>query len=178
MSRGNHDSVTTQVISDWPMPIANPATTAIHSERNPANRRRRAPNDEQHERDRVRLRKGAAMMPIAPAIAEASTVLAIESWLGERPLSIAVTSFSEAARVANPKRVQRNRAPSARETNTTTPAIQNRLTGIEFLSTSTILTGNTLGIGRGAPPNHSSIVACSTSRMPSEATSLARGDDA
>ena len=115
--------------------------------------------------------RGAAMMPIAPAIAEASTVLAIESWLGERLPSIAVTSFSEAARVANPNRVQRNRAPSARgshhDAGHPEPVDGDRVP--EHLDDPT---GNTLGICRGAPPNHSSIVACSTSRMPSEATSL------
>ena len=37
--------------------------------------------------------------------------------------------------------------------------------------------GKTLGICFDAEPNHSSIVACRISRIPSEATSLASGDD-
>ena len=47
----------------------------------------------------------AARIPMPPAIADASSVFAIDSAFGERPPSIATTSFSEAARVARPKRV-------------------------------------------------------------------------
>ena len=178
LSVGNHDSVATHVISDWPMPMANPATAAIHSELNPANRAAARAGTMNNTRvTESAWESGAATTPIAPAIADASTVLAIESWFGDSPLSIAVTSFSDAARVASPNRVQRNRAPSASVISTTMPAIQNRLTGIELPRTSTMRTGNTLGICRGASPNHRSIVACSTRRMPSDATSLARGDD-
>ena len=42
-----------------------------------------------------------------PAIAEASSVLTIDSRFGESPPSIATTSFSDAARVASPNRVNR-----------------------------------------------------------------------
>ncbi len=47
----------------------------------------------------------AARIPMPPAIADASSVFTIDSALGERPPSIAATSFSEAARVRSPKRV-------------------------------------------------------------------------
>ena len=49
----------------------------------------------------------AARIPTPPAISDASSVFAIDSAFGDRPPSIAATSFSEAARVARPKRVQR-----------------------------------------------------------------------
>ena len=59
---------------------------------------------------------------------------------------------------------------------TTTPAIQKRLTGIELPSTSTIRTGNTLGICRGAaePQQHRGL---QHQQDAEEATSLASGDD-
>ena len=80
MSVGNHRSVATHVISDWPMPMANPATVAIHSELNPANSAAaRAGTMNSTSVTESAWESGAAMMPIAPAIAEASTVLAIES---------------------------------------------------------------------------------------------------
>ena len=60
---------------------------------------------------------------------------------------------------------------------TTTAAIQNLFAGIVASNTSTMSVGNTLGIGFDAVPNHSSTVAWSISRIPSEATSLASGDD-
>ena len=44
-------------------------------------------------------------------------------------------------------------------------------------NTSTMLVGKTLGICFDAEPNHSSTVAWRISRIPSEATSLASGDD-
>ena len=55
----------------------------------------------------------AARTPSPPATTVASTVFASASWFGERPSSIAPTSFSEAARVASPKRLSRNRSESA-----------------------------------------------------------------
>ncbi len=42
-----------------------------------------------------------------PATTDASTVFASDSWFGDRPASIPAISFSEAARVARPNRVQR-----------------------------------------------------------------------
>ena len=49
----------------------------------------------------------AARTPSPPAKNVASSVLASASRFGERPISIAPTSFSEAARVASPNRVSR-----------------------------------------------------------------------
>ena len=49
----------------------------------------------------------AARIPMPPAITEASSVLTIDSRLGDSPPSIATTSFSDAARVASPNRVNR-----------------------------------------------------------------------
>ena len=56
-------------------------------------------------------------------------------------------------------------------------AIQNRFAGIDAPNSSTMLVGKTLGICFDAEPNHSSTVAWRINRMPSEATSLASGDD-
>ena len=47
----------------------------------------------------------AARMPSAPASSAASSVLTSEIVFGDRPLSIAATSFSDAARVASPNLV-------------------------------------------------------------------------
>jgi hypothetical protein len=49
----------------------------------------------------------AASTPIPPATRQASSVLAIDRRLGDSPTSIADTSFSDAALVARPKRLQR-----------------------------------------------------------------------
>ena len=49
----------------------------------------------------------AARTPSPPATNVASSVLARASWFGESPISIAPTSFSEAARVASPNRLSR-----------------------------------------------------------------------
>ena len=59
----------------------------------------------------------------------------------------------------------------------TIPAIQNRFAGIDVPKTSTMFVGKMFGICFAAEPNHSSIVAWRVSRIPSEATSLASGDD-
>ena len=50
---------------------------------------------------------GAARTPSVPATRHAMSVLIIESRFGERPTSIADTSFSEAARDRRPKLLQR-----------------------------------------------------------------------
>ena len=47
----------------------------------------------------------AARIPRPPTMTVASSVLASASAFGEKPRSIAPTSFSEAARVASPKRL-------------------------------------------------------------------------
>ena len=49
----------------------------------------------------------AARIPTAPAISDASSVFDIDREFGERPPSIAATSFSDAARVASPKEEKR-----------------------------------------------------------------------
>ena len=49
----------------------------------------------------------AARMPSAPASTAATTVLISEIVFGDRPPSMAATSFSAAARVASPNRVHR-----------------------------------------------------------------------
>ena len=119
---------------------------------------------------------GAAMIPMTPTIAAAMTVLDMESWFGDRPASIPNTSFSEAARVASPKRVHRYRATSTSAITTTMPVIQNRFTGIGTPNTSIVLVVRMLGTCFAAGPNHNSTVACRVSRMPSDAMSLASGD--
>ena len=60
---------------------------------------------------------------------------------------------------------------------TTIAAIQNLFAGIDVPNTSTMLVGKTLGICFDGEPNHSSTVAWRINRIPSEATSLASGDD-
>jgi hypothetical protein len=90
---------------------------------------------------------------------------------------MAKTSFSAAARVARPKRVQRKSAASASAISTTTPAIQNRFAGIDASNTRMMLVGKTFGICFDAEPNHSSTVAWRMRRIPSDATSFASGDD-
>ncbi len=59
----------------------------------------------------------------------------------------------------------------------TIPAIQNRLTWNELPKILTMSDGRTPGIRSAAEPNHSSMVAWSTSRIPTEATSFASVDD-
>ena len=103
-------------------------------------------------------------------------VFASDSWLGEMPASIALTSFSEAAFVANPKRVNRKSAAMASTSTSTIPDIQNRLIGIWIPESLKFHVGSVLGICLAAVPNHSNTVACSVSRMPSDATSFANGD--
>ena len=50
---------------------------------------------------------GATSTPSPPATTQARTVFMIARRLGDRPTSIAETSFSDAALVARPKGVQR-----------------------------------------------------------------------
>ena len=165
-------------ISDWPIPTPKPARQAIPSDVNPANSA--AANAGTTKSTSVlesACARGAATMPMAPASADASTVLAIDSWFGERPASMPYTSFSAAARVARPNRVHRYRPVRTSAMSSTMPAIQNLFAGIDAPKTSTMLFGKTLGICFDAEPNHSSTVAWRISRIPSEATSLASGDD-
>ena len=57
---------------------------------------------------------GATSTPSPPATTQASTVFMIARRLGDRPTSIAATSFSDAARVDRPNGVQRYSAASSR----------------------------------------------------------------
>ena len=118
----------------------------------------------------------AASTPSPPATTVASTVFASASWFGERPSSIAPTSFSEAARVASPKRLSRNRSEStsvAGEDDRRQDEPVDRNDRAEHL---TVPRGSTGGCGLVAIPNASETPACATSRTPSEAASLASGE--
>ena len=91
--------------------MPNPARQAIGIDVNAANNAAASAGTMNSTRVRESAcESGAAMMPIAPANADATTVLTIESSFGDRPASMPYTSFSAAARVANPKRVQRYKA--------------------------------------------------------------------
>ena len=79
-SVGNHDSVVAYDTSEWPIPMPNPARRAIQSDVNPANRAAASAGTMKSTRVvELACARGAATMPIAPASADASTVLAIES---------------------------------------------------------------------------------------------------
>ena len=150
-SVGNHDKVVAYCISDWPIPITE-ADQAGDPQRVESGEQAAASAGTMNSASVLELAwaSGAATMPIAPASADASTVFAIESWFGDSPASMPNTSFSEAARVARPNRVQRNSAPSAIAIRRTTPAIQNRLTGNDVPNTFTKSFGKMLGIGLAA----------------------------
>ena len=87
----------------------------------------------------------AARMPIPPATTVASTVFSKPSWLGDRPISNAFASFSEAARVASPKRVQRYNAHRITVAAITMPVSQNRSAGMPASATRTMSLGSTEG---------------------------------
>src|SRR5512141_3091019 len=158
--------------------MPNPARQAIGIDVNAANNAAASAGTMNSTRVRESAcASGAAMMPIAPANAEAATVLTSESSFGDRPASMPYTSFSAAARVAKPKRVQRYKAVSASAISTTIAAIQNLFAWIDVPETLTKLVGKMLGICFDREPNHSRIVACKVNKSPSEDTSLASGDD-
>ena len=118
----------------------------------------------------------AAMTPTPPATRLASSVFTIERRFGERPASMPLTSFSEAARVARPKRVKRYRAQSTIADAMTMPAMMNRLDGIGTSKTVIVPSLKMVGADLLPVPNSRSIPACAVSSTPSEATSLASGD--
>jgi hypothetical protein len=120
----------------------------------------------------------AASTPTVPATRHDSRVLTMESWLGDSPASTAAPSFSEAARVARPNRLQRYSAHSATAKPTTTPVRMNRSTGTVTLPSFTVAAGRMAGAGLAAVPKPSSMAACASSSTPSEAASLASGDAA
>ncbi len=119
---------------------------------------------------------GAAMIPITHATPAASSVLTSESSTVERPASRAATSFSEAARVARPKRVHRYSAQRMIAITTTVPDSQNLLDGTAEPSMRTTLVGMIDGSGCCVVPNASSMIACKVRRTPSDDTSFASGD--
>ncbi len=118
----------------------------------------------------------AASTPTEPATTLASSVLTIDSWLADRPASIALTSFSEAARVARPKRLKRYSAISSSAMTMTMPASRKRSSGTVAPSTWTTLVGRIGGCGFCVVPKASSIEAWAMSRTPSDDTSLASGE--
>ena len=104
---GLRRDVVEDVLGRSPMPRPTRAGDADRGEVGEEGRGERR-HDLEGQRARVdRGDTGAARTPSVPTIRHASSVLTIERRLGERPASIAETSFSEAARVARPKRVQR-----------------------------------------------------------------------
>ena len=97
----------------------------------------------------------AARITSPPATSEAISVLASDSRLGDRPPNIAATWFSDAARVANPKRDQRYSAASAAAAATTIPVRMKRSTGMTAPSSETGVWGRTPGSFCGVVPNAS-----------------------
>ena len=178
-SVGNHDSVVAYGTSDWPIPTPKPARQAIQSELKPANKAAASAGTMKSTSVvESAWASGAATMPIAPASADASTVFAIESWFGDSPASIAehLVLGRCPGRQAEPcpaeqgAERERDQHDHARH-----PEPVHRDRRAEDLSTMSF--GKTLGIDCDAEPNQSSIVAWRISRIPSEATSLASGDD-
>ena len=95
--------------------------------------------------------------------------------LGDRPASIAETSFSDAARVDRPKGVHRYSAVSSAATTMTIPASRNRSCGTTRSKTVTVPEGRTAGADFRVLPKIRIIPASRTSRRPSDAASLASG---
>ena len=95
--------------------------------------------------------------------------------LGERPASIAETSFSDAARVESPNGVQRKSAASAAATRITIPARRKRSIGTTRPKIMTVSVGSTDGADFRLLPKMTIIPDSSTSRRPSDAASFASG---
>src|SRR5918992_765860 len=111
----------------------------------------------------------------AAATRLASSVFTIESSLVESPPSSADSSFSDAALVASPNRVQRYTAASTAATAITIPARMNRSMGTTEPNTSTVSLGKIEGCGFWVVPKASSMDAWATRSTPSDDTSLASG---
>ena len=92
-----------------------------------------------------------------PPTTEARIVFTSESWFGDRPASIPATSFSDAARVARPKRVQRYVAISSTAIASTIPAIQK-----------TALPNRDIGHGEARVPRRQDVVRCLRRRAEAE----------
>ena len=97
----------------------------------------------------------AASTPRAPATIVASDVLASASWFGASPISMAPTSFSEAARVARPNRLNLKRSESASVAQRTIAGRIRRSTGTIAPSSLTVFVGSTVGCGLVPIPNAS-----------------------
>ncbi len=105
---GNHDFVDSSSISDSSIPMPRPQAHAIAKEVSLA--KRAAASAGTTRNGSVVVSSAAtepAKMPSVPSRRLAITVFASESSFGDRPARRAATSFSDAARVASPKRVQR-----------------------------------------------------------------------
>ena len=88
------------------IPIARPASAAIQNDVKPAKSAAVSAGTTCSGSDvESSWTIDAARMPSAPTTTVARSVLASASVFGDSPRSIAPTSFSEAARVASPKRV-------------------------------------------------------------------------
>src|ERR1700733_94969 len=119
---------------------------------------------------------GAASTPMEPAITAASSVLAIDSRFTDRPISVADVSFSNAAFVSSPKRLQRYAAQSRTVTPIAIPAKMRFDSGTVNPRTVTsaleMIEGSVFGNG----PKAKSIAACAARRIPTDATSLTTGE--
>ena len=97
------------------------------------------------------------------------------SRLGDRPASIAETSFSDEALVERPNGVHRYSAASTAATTTTIPASRNRSIGTTREKIVTVSDGRTDGADFRLLPKITIIPDSSTSSRPSDAASLASG---
>ena len=118
----------------------------------------------------------AASTPRAPATMVAATVLMRASWFGASPISIAPTSFSEAARVASPNLLNLKKRERASVAKRMIAGRIKRSTGTIAPSSLTVLVGSTVGCGWVPIPKASDTAACATSSTPSDAASLASGE--
>ena len=112
-------------------------------------------------------------MPPTPASTAASTQLAAARASGDHPSSATAVSSSAMARLARPKRVNRDRAHSPAAARTTTAASRSRSRGTSTPSTDTGDDGRRPGTGRLSVPNHRTATAWRTASRPTEATTLA-----
>jgi hypothetical protein len=105
---GNHERPDIQSSSEKATPMAKPAAHAISIDDSPASSA--APSAGTICSGRMSVSSSviaAARIPTPPAISAAISELARPRRVGESPRSIPEISFSDAARVANPKRVRR-----------------------------------------------------------------------
>src|SRR4029078_12887717 len=105
---GNHDFVDAYSIRDSAIPMARPHAHAIVKEVSLANRAAASAGTTRNGRVVVSsaATEPARMATVASTVLP-SRVFTSDSASGDRPARRAATSFSDAARVASPKRVQR-----------------------------------------------------------------------